>query len=1454
MQKKKLFFSAAIIAAFLATMILVVIFNTGKVQAVSEVTSDSSYTLATDNLDLTMNVSSGTYIIVGSGTQRSNVSIDVVPTSASVTDVTIILDNVIIQTSNDASIISLNSGASGSTCNYTIIVKGNCRFESTKASSIYPLIQVQNVNASLVKLSESDLVAKYAKLSDLLTDSSVTYKTSLTIKDDGDGIEDILTLITAAGSYGAAIGAGEAELDIDVTLSSGKPSTTFSPYYYLDENGNNTGRHSAYDYLNDKYGTNYTDSTVLPLGKEFLIDTSVNAGNITIDGDLELNILGKGYGAGIGGGGSQSINVPGGSAGVVTLNNGTVTINMNSTAPCIGAGRNGAGGAAGNGNRIIVNGGSLYMNGVGSQYDGDIVNSESKKLYLFTVDLASKGGFSSNWTSTVDIEDDKYSNSYTANFDMNSSYATADVDATSFTYEGFGHKYASYAGVTSDISNKLYFYLPATPTSELTISGGSFISENQNIEVYQDETLIDPSNASSHIYTLSANKMVDIRVYDVPDTIEVSYIKIGTQNYPVSKITDVTGTYYASSFKMPETATSALVSYAGDISIEYDSGFVDTDSSNHGYVAPSVNIYSYGSSLVLSAPTATDLTFAGWYVTGTDSPVTSISTDDIIAGDIITDGVIKLTAKWNCTVTYNYYIEEGQSGIIRTDTYTYGAPYTLNPNDGALPTPPTINYYDFVGWNVNDTVYKPGESYTYYVNALTNNITVKAEYKKNRFYIYVDKEFFNATDTTLIVGANNIDFEQDEYNVDGKTYYRVLIEDAVNAVTLNIAAKQGYEISVMNWSVSVLNAASFTDSWTDNAVAYTLGLDNKDIYVKNNNSSFIPKQYTITFFDGVNDEAHWYQCTYTVEDFDLPAALTDILGSKAIEINSRYDRYHKFTGWKSNVAFGENAPLITQINALGNYIFIGTWEECSKYPLDITVYDSETNEISTDIGVVPYLYDEVYESKTPIPVTEVYDETTGENKKVIYVILEDNVYFEFVALNEDGTYMTESTSDYKIIDIGEGIQFANPLSDPYDYCVKYSYLSQTLEDTVKKIRTEKQYITVPKDVLDESPIQIDIRIKLSKFTIQYWDLRGYTHTNPVTYTIFDSFTFENVAEGIGWELVIQDTDDTNFDEVTTTPIYGVDKWSSGNMVVKPAWPEDYDGLYNITVELPDGSKGTVNIVYPTGLDKFTEQQTIFLNVSSMDGYKLVANSLVYTKVDNSPLKHSLLATYALTRDAIDMPVVILPLNDAEGMYLFMMPGSDIVINAEFEAEVYNISYNDIDDLVDNDNPISYTVEDEIILKNPTKEGYIFKGWLDGNGASITTISGIIGDIELTPVWNKIEEEITTPTIETPTNEGNNGNATPGNEEEITTPTIETPTNKGNNGNATPGNEEETTTKQQYIGGNSQSGSGSLQTNDNTNIVKLVLVCVCAAVLLLFAVIKKKDNSNKDEDGQIEDQK
>lgn len=82
----------------------------------------------------------------------------------------------------------------------------------------------------------------------------------------------------------------------------------------------------------------------LPVGKEFFVSSTVNAGNITISGDIEINIKGQGYGAGIGGGGSANAAAASGRAGVVTINGGTIAVNMLSNAPCIGSGRNSAGG------------------------------------------------------------------------------------------------------------------------------------------------------------------------------------------------------------------------------------------------------------------------------------------------------------------------------------------------------------------------------------------------------------------------------------------------------------------------------------------------------------------------------------------------------------------------------------------------------------------------------------------------------------------------------------------------------------------------------------------------------------------------------------------------------------------------------------------------------------------------------------------------------------------------------------------------------------------------------------------------------------------------------------------------------------------------------------------------------------------------------------------------------
>ena len=59
---------------------------------------------------------------------------------------------------------------------------------------------------------------------------------------------------------------------------------------------------------------------------------------------------------------------------------------------------------------------------------------------------------------------------------------------------------------------------------------------------------------------------------------------------------------------------------------------------------------------------------------------------------------------------------------------------------------------------------------------------------------------------------------------------------------------------------------------------------------------------------------------------------------------------------------------------------------------------------------------------------------------------------------------------------------------------------------------------------------------------------------------------------------------------------------------------------------------------------------------------------------------------------------------------------DIKIESKWKATEYTISYEDSNA----DNPVKYTIEDEITLKNPTKEGYSFSGWTGSNGTSYQT--------------------------------------------------------------------------------------------------------------------------------------
>ncbi len=60
------------------------------------------------------------------------------------------------------------------------------------------------------------------------------------------------------------------------------------------------------------------------------------------------------------------------------------------------------------------------------------------------------------------------------------------------------------------------------------------------------------------------------------------------------------------------------------------------------------------------------------------------------------------------------------------------------------------------------------------------------------------------------------------------------------------------------------------------------------------------------------------------------------------------------------------------------------------------------------------------------------------------------------------------------------------------------------------------------------------------------------------------------------------------------------------------------------------------------------------------------------------------------------------------------------IEARYSLINYSISYNLDDGSLDSNNPLSYTVEDSFILNNPSKQGFDFIGWSEGNSNEYST--------------------------------------------------------------------------------------------------------------------------------------
>lgn len=298
---------------------------------------------------------------------------------------------------------------------------------------------------------------------------------------------------------------------------------------------------------------------------------------------------------------------------------------------------------------------------------------------------------------------------------------------------------------------------------------------------------------------------------------------------------------------------------------------------------------------------------------------------------------------------------------------------------------------------------------------------------------------------------------------------------------------------------------------------------------------------------------------------------------------------------------------------------------------------------------------------------------------------------------------------------------------------------------------------------------------IAKWTLKYsltYELNGGVADNPVSYTELDEFTLNNPTKAgyifVGW---------TGSNGETAQLLVTISQGSIGDKNYSANWEII---TYTITYELDGGFNNSNNI------SKYNvEREVIFYN-PTREHYEFIEwqeNGLKIEKIskgttDNKtitaiwkPIEYTV--EYNLvggqfeneypqkfTVETDDFELVT-PIKEG---YKFIgwtgsngnTPQLDFSISkgsagnktytANWDIIEYAISYNLNNGINNALNVNTYTIEDEILISEPTREGYTFVGWTGSNGSTPQTIvnipKGSIGDKTYTANWDIINYTIT----------------------------------------------------------------------------------------------------------------
>lgn len=231
--------------------------------------------------------------------------------------------------------------------------------------------------------------------------------------------------------------------------------------------------------------------------------------------------------------------------------------------------------------------------------------------------------------------------------------------------------------------------------------------------------------------------------------------------------------------------------------------------------------------------------------------------------------------------------------------------------------------------------------------------------------------------------------------------------------------------------------------------------------------------------------------------------------------------------------------------------------------------------------------------------------------------------------------------------------------------------------------------------LMDAPISSDMSVYAKFSAIEYditYENDGGTHSNPVSYTIEDSFTLSD-AEKIGYTFV-----GWYSDAAYTTKVESVSAGSKGAIALYAKFEiNNYTISYGNTMDAVNSNVTSYNV----------NTDTITLSDLSKTGY-------VFEGWYNGEEKVTEIAKGST---------------------------GDITLTAKWSVIGYDITYHNVDGAT-NSNPTAYDVENQpLALSDASKDGYRFLGWYTdaalANKVSEIAI-GTTGDINLYAKWELIE--------------------------------------------------------------------------------------------------------------------